>query len=35
MTAGSCRGCHEDAKRKIQKKEMQFSEEDYERMGEL
>lgn len=35
MKAGRCRGCHEDAKRKLHKKELTFTEEEYERMGEM
>lgn len=35
MKAGRCLGCHDDAKRKLQKKEVTFTDEEYEQMGEL
>lgn len=33
--AARCPGCHEDSKRKLLKKEVAFTEEEYEAMGEM
>ena len=33
--ADRCPGCHDDAKRKLQRKEVPFTEEEYEAMGEV
>ena len=34
MTANRCKGCHNDAKRKLLNREKKFTEEDYDETGE-